>query len=84
MNKCAILHIPLSEYAYAEDEHTIRIRLRAEKYDLNKCCVFYGYRVAPINPIPVKKIEMKLTARDDVFEYDLPGIKDKITKSLGI
>ncbi len=41
MNKCAILHIPLSEYAYAEDEHTIRIRLRAEKYDLNKCCVFY-------------------------------------------
>ena len=80
MNKCAILHIPLSEYAYAEDEHTIRIRLRAEKYDLNKCCVFYGDRVAPINPIPVKKIEMKLTARDELFDYYEAVIKDRYTR----
>lgn len=80
MNKCAVLHIPLSEYAYAEDEHTIRLRLRAEKYDLKKCCVFYGDRVAPENPIPVKKMEMCLAARDELFDYYEAVIKDRYTR----
>ena len=51
MNKCAILHRPLSSFAYAEDEHTIRLRLRAEKNDLKECAVFYGDRVAQENPV---------------------------------
>lgn len=80
MNKCAILHIPLSQFAYAQDEHTICLRLRAEKNDLKQCCVFYGDRVAYENPIPVKKVEMKKVAEDELFDYYEAIIRDKYTR----
>ena len=80
MNKCAVLHIPLSQYAYAEDEHTIRLRLRTQKNDVAECFVYYGDRVAQENPIPVQKIEMKISASDDLFDYYEAVIQDKYSR----
>lgn len=39
MKKEAVLHVPLSQFAYAYDERTIVLRLRAAKGDLKvaKC-----------------------------------------------
>ena len=44
MKKEAVLHVPLSQFAYAYDERTIVLRLRAAKGDLKSCKVFYGDR----------------------------------------
>ncbi len=80
MNKSAILHIPLSQYAFAEDEHTLVIRLRAEKGDIKKCILFYGDRVDPKQQIQVKALDMELAATDDLFDYFETEIKDRYTR----
>lgn len=80
MNKSAILHIPLSQYAFAEDEHTIIIRLRAEKNDIKKCTLFYGDRVDPNQNIRVKEQPMELVATDDLFDYFETAICDIYTR----
>lgn len=36
MERAAILHIPLSEYAFAESEYGLTIRIRAKKRDLTR------------------------------------------------
>ena len=80
MNRSAILHIPLSQYAFAEDEHTLRIRLRAQKDDIRKCTLYYGDRVDPSKQIHVKKLEMKRIAADDLFDYFEAKIEDAYTR----
>lgn len=80
MNKSAILHIPLSQYAYAENEHTLTIRLRAEKGDVKKCVLYYGDRVDPIDPITVKELSMEKVATDDLFDYYETEIRDIYTR----
>ena len=58
MKKEAILHIPLSQYAYATGEKDITIRLRTAKGDLKECQLYYGDRVDQ-NPM-ICLITMKL------------------------
>lgn len=52
MEREAILHIPLSNYAFANSEHNLTIRLRAKRGDLTACTLFYGDRC--YNHTPVK------------------------------
>lgn len=80
MNKSAILHIPLSQYAYAEDEHTLTIRLRTEKGDVKKCVLYYGDRVDPVEPITVRELVMKKVSTDDLFDYYETDVKDIYTR----
>lgn len=80
MNKSAVLHIPLSQFAYAMDEHSLVIRLRAEKNDIKKCVLFYGDRVDPNPVISVKELPMKLVAQDDLFDYFEAEIQDIYTR----
>ena len=80
MNRSAILHIPLSQYAFAEDEHTLSIRIRAQKDDIRKCTLYYGDRVDPSKQIHVKKLEMKRIAADDLFDYFEAKIEDAYTR----
>lgn len=80
MNKSAVLHITLSQFAYAEDEHTLVIRLRAEKGDIRKCTLFYGDRVDPEQEIHVKDVEMNVVATDDLFDYFEAKIRDIYTR----
>ena len=80
MKKEAILHIPLSQYAYAEDEHTLVIRLRTAKNDMAGCKLVYGDRVDQNKNIRLKKLDMRCAATDDLFDYDEAVIKDKYTR----
>ena len=41
MNRSAVLHIPMSQYAYGTDEEHIVIRLRAGRGDLTECILHY-------------------------------------------
>lgn len=65
----AIMHIPLSQYAFALTERTLVIRLRTGKNDVRRCELFYGDRVHPTNPIQVFSISMKKVASDALFDY---------------
>lgn len=80
MNRGAILHIPLSQYAYASDERTLVIRLRAARDDLRRCELYYGDRVDPEEPIPVKRQAMERVASDDVYDYFETVIRDHYTR----
>ncbi len=80
MNREAVLHIPLSQYAFAEDEHTLVIRLRVQKGDLKRCELYYGDRVCQQEPILTKKLEMKKAATDNLFDYYEVEIVDIYTR----
>ena len=80
MNKGAVLHIPLSQYAYAEGEHELTIRLRTEKNDIKRCILFYGDRADPTEPIAVKELPMQKAATDDLFDYYEAGVRDIYTR----
>lgn len=69
MKKEAILHIPLSQYAYATGEKDITIRLRAAKGDLCSCQLYYGDRVDQSPVIRMTNIKMTLVSSDDLFDY---------------
>ena len=69
MKKEAVLHVPLSQFAYAYDERTIVLRLRAAKGDLKSCKVFYGDRVDPKPQIETFEKEMVCAAKDDLYDY---------------
>jgi len=42
MEKEAILHIPLSQFAFAEKEDRLVIRIRCKKGDLKRCVLLWG------------------------------------------
>ncbi|MBO4416475.1 MAG: glycoside hydrolase family 13 protein [Lachnospiraceae bacterium] len=69
MRKEAILHIPLSQYAYAADERSITVRLRTAKNDIEACFLYYGNRVDEVEPIKVTELKMEICATDDLFDY---------------
>ena len=80
MLKTAILHIPLSQYAYAIDWHTLVIRIRTAKNDIKKVTLFYGDRADPVEPIRTNSIEMEKKASDDLFDYFEAKIQDRYTR----
>lgn len=69
MDRAAILHIPLSQYAFAMAEQELTIRLRAKKGDLDKCTLYYGDRVCRTTPIKFTPAHMKVSATDEYFDY---------------
>lgn len=69
MNKSAILHIPLSQYAFADNEKTMTIRLRAAKGDLTACTLYYGDRACNSNPVDFFPLPMEVVAQDELFDY---------------
>ena len=77
MKKEAILHIPLSQYAYATGEKDITIRLRTAKGDLKECQLYYGDRVDQNPVIRMKKKKMTCVSSDDLFDYYEADLKDK-------
>ena len=80
MKKEAVLHIPLSQYAYAEDEQTLIIRIRTAKNDIEKCSLFYGDRVDVLEPIRTKEIIMEKVSSDDLFDYYEGRVRDIYTR----
>jgi len=80
VKKEAIMHVPLSEYAYAENESSICVRIRTAKDDLQSCKVYYGNRVDSCEPIRTKEIDMEKVASDDLFDYYETLICDEYTR----
>lgn len=80
MKKEAILHIPLSQYAYAQDEHTLVVRIRTGKEDVERCFLYYGDRADPQESIRMKQILLRRAASDDLFDYFEGIIEDSYAR----
>ena len=65
----AITHIPLSQYAFANSESNLTIRLRASRDNLTSCVLYYGDRVCPQDPVVFTPIGMDKVASDTEFDY---------------
>lgn len=76
MNKSAILHIPMSQYAFAQAEGVFTIRLRAAKGDLDSCALYYGDRACMQSPVVFQKREMERKWQDTQFDYFETTIAD--------
>lgn len=64
-----ITHIPLSQYAFANSESCLTIRLRAAQNNLSECTLYYGDRVCPEDPVVFTPLKMHKTASDFEFDY---------------
>lgn len=69
MNRSAILHIPMSEYAYGIDEEHVAFRLRCARGDLQKCILHFGDRACRQTPVIFTGQEMYVKASDEYFDY---------------
>lgn len=69
MNKSAILHIPMSQYAFGLDEKTVVIRLRTAAGDLQCCNLYYGDRACRKTPVEFTKIEMRRLYTTEDFDF---------------
>ena len=69
IDKAAILHIPLSQYAFATSEYSITIRLRAKKSDLTRCVLYTADRVCRKTPVCFSGTDMRVCATDECFDY---------------
>lgn len=77
----AILHIPTSQYAFAQAEHKITIRLRAAKGNLEKCTLYWGDRAYPASPVRFFPKEMQIRWTDaeyDFYEVTLEEIPERL------
>ena len=69
MNRSAVLHIPMSQYAYGTDEEHIVIRLRAGRGDLTECRLHYGDRACRLTPVLFTEQKMAVVAQTEEFDY---------------
>lgn len=65
----AILHIPMSQYAFGLDETHVVYRLRAARGDLKSCTLIYGDRSCRRTPVDYFYAEMEKIAEDNLFDW---------------
>lgn len=69
INRSAVLHIPLSQYAFASSENCLTIRLRTAKNDLTACTLYYGDRACGTTPVRFYELPMAVVAQDTIYDY---------------
>lgn len=69
MNYEAILHVPLSNYAYGTDEEHIVFRLRTARNDIKSCILHYGDRSCRQTLVLFSELPMQVIASDTLFDY---------------
>lgn len=69
IDKSAVLHIPISQYAFPISEYQMVIRIRTKKDNLKECRLFYGDRVCRTTPVVFRDIVMNKCAKDEEFDY---------------
>src|SRR5574344_784318 len=69
MKKNAIQHIPTSQYAFANSEDELTIRIRTAKDDLIGCELHYADRTCKKTPIDFFTLQMSKKYSDDEFDY---------------
>lgn len=82
MNYSAILHIPMSEYAFAVDENTLVFRVRTAKDDIRECTFFFGDRACRKTPVDYFYRPMKRVMGDDLFDFWEITLKTSIKRIL--
>ena len=65
----AILHIPMSQYAFGLDETHVVYRLRAARGDLKSCTLIYGDRSCRRTPVDYFYAEMEKVCQDKLFDW---------------
>ena len=76
MEKEAIFHRPMSEYAFGLDENTTVFRLRTAPDDAERCTFWYADTSCPDTPVPFYAESMRLALRGencDWWETELHG-----------
>lgn len=69
MNRHAVLHIPMSQHAFALDERRVVFRLRAARDDLQRVTLIYGDRACRRTPVDYFEAEMAPVRRDPLFDW---------------
>lgn len=69
INKSAILHIPMSEYAFGTDEEHIVIRLRSAHDSLDRCILYYGDRACRQTPVIFSEAVMDCIEQTILYDY---------------
>ncbi len=69
MNKSAILHIPMSQYAYGTDETHVTFRIRTGRDDIKTCMLYYGDRSCRQTPVIFSSQEMHIVAQTELFDF---------------
>ena len=69
MNKSAVLHIPMSQYAYGTDENHVTIRLRVQHNDIEQCVLYYGDRACRLTPVVFTKQVMEKVLTCELYDY---------------
>lgn len=69
MNKQAILHIPMSQYAFGLDGDHLVFRLRAARGDIAACRLIYGDRSCRNTPVDYFRADLSVAASDQLFDW---------------
>lgn len=69
INREAVLHIPLSQYAFPEAEYRLIVRIRVQKGDLSECYLNYADRACKKAPVEFQEMPMRICARDEYYDY---------------
>lgn len=78
----AILHEPMSEYAFALSDDTLVFRLRTAKGDIKECVFFYGDRACRKTPVDYYYKPMNRVMGDDLFDWWEITLKTPIRRVL--
>lgn len=65
----AILHLPMSHFAYGLDERRIVYRLRCARGDLKRVTLYYGDTACRVTPIVFTPVAMEIAAWDKYHDY---------------
>lgn len=65
----AVLHNPMSQYAYGTDERHITYRLRCAKGDLKRVTLYYGDTACRVTPIIFTAAPMEIVLWDQLHDY---------------
>lgn len=65
----AVLHIPMSQYAYGADERHITYRLRCARGDLKRVTLYYGDTACRVTPIVFTAVPMEAALWDRLHDY---------------
>lgn len=65
----AIMHIPMSQYAFGLDETHVVFRLRAAKGDLKRCTLVYGDRSCRRTPVDYFYAPLAPVCQDSLFDW---------------
>lgn len=69
LNRSAVLHIPMSQYAFAEAEDVFTVRFRCAKGDLDSCTLFFGDRACRQSPVSFEERAMEVKWQDMLYDY---------------